>query len=352
MNNSQFLLYEKIADAIRKRVADDTYPLQSRIPSEVDLAAEFKVSRPTVKSAVEALVKEGVLECRPATGSFVKRKPVASHLIGYIAPNLSDPFHAEMVRALDSGLKESGNGLLIAESGESAAASLKAIQRLKESGARGVLVSDGIGNAWQKLASVDLPLVWCAGIPETDQVDRVSIDHDASVKKIVEHLVSINVRSVGYGAVRYADLDKIPHYKAFARYCQESGLTTRKSWQVITDKLGEESGRLIFDKIRVTGKLPQALVCLTDWIAIGVIKQALEHGVRVPEDLKVVGYDNILIGRYLQVPVTTVDYRIPDLVKTALKILSAKIDDPARAPETVLLDGELIIRQSTAGSWE
>ena len=49
-------------------------------------------------------------------------------------------------------------------------------------------------------------------------------------------------------------------------------------------------------------------------------------------------------------PVTTVDYRVPELVKTALKILAAKIDDPARPPETMLLDGELIIRQSTAVS--
>ena len=62
MNNGNFLLYEKIADIIRRRIGDDKYPVDTRMPSEEVLARELSVSRPTIKKAVSLLEKEGLGE--------------------------------------------------------------------------------------------------------------------------------------------------------------------------------------------------------------------------------------------------------------------------------------------------
>ena len=88
------LLYEEIAKKIEQQIEDDTYPLSSRLPGENRLAKEFSVARPTLHKAICILEKKGLIESRPSVGNFVIKKPNKKRLYAYVAPNLSDPFHA------------------------------------------------------------------------------------------------------------------------------------------------------------------------------------------------------------------------------------------------------------------
>jgi DNA-binding LacI/PurR family transcriptional regulator len=347
MNNGNFLLYEKIADILRKRILEDGYPVNTRMPSEEVLAKELSVSRPTIKKAVSLLEKEGLIQCRAAVGSFVRRKPTARNLIGYIAPSLNDPFHSDVTRELDKVVNTMNSSLMVGEGGFATAQTLNAVERLKESGATGIILSAGAGVRWQDIQSCNIPVVWCGGVPDTNAVDRITLNQKTGIRMIMDHLVSQGIKSVGYALGEKISFAKDPRFQAFQEYVQTHSLQTKKAWHKSVNILGEEGGRQLMRLFKRLGKLPQAIVCYNDWTAIGLIREALDANIKVPEKLKVTGFDNLFISRYFHVPLTTVDYRIPELIKKAVQMLLRRIDNPARSPESIFLEGELVVRKST-----
>ena len=94
-------------------------------------------------------------------------------------------------------------------------------------------------------------------------------------------------------------------------------------------------------------RLPRAIFCTVDHIAIGVIKAIRDRGLRVPEDIAVCGYDDIQSAALSEPPITTILVNRSGIGKAAMRLLKTYIDDPDRPSETVSLENQLIVRQST-----
>ncbi len=347
MNKKTGLYYEKVADLLRNRIQSESYPVNTKIPSEDSLARELDYSRPTIKRAIDLLEGEGLVRCRPTVGTFVVKKTVIRHTIGYIPPTLTDPFHAEVIRELDSNVKSLSGSILVAEGGRSLSQYLNAIERLKKNGATGIILSDGEEDWWKKMRKTNIPCIWCGGIPASPEVDRISINDASSISVLLSHLAEIGVKSVGYagsGQDAFCSRDRYSHFRdLMGNY----GLHTESFWNFLVNDPGEAGGRKILSQFLYYPPLPDAIVCYNDWTAIGLIKEALANGIQVPRQLKVTGFDNLLLGRYFQIPLTTIDYQIPLLVKTALELLMRRIRQSNKPPETILIEGVLQTRSST-----
>jgi len=349
-SSADALLYEQIAGSLRERIAGGKYPLNAKLPSEQVLSGEFGVSRPTVKNAVRLLEREGLIRTRPAVGSFVIRRTPQEILVGYIAPSLSDPFHGEVVEQLDRSLQPAGGGLIVAGGGRDASAVAKSVRRLAASGVTGLLISCAPETDPKKIESLGIPLVWCGGVPDSARFDRVTVDNDHGIGELIDHLREMGAKTCAYAQNRVRQTGADPRSRAFLNCVRARGLHTEERWQVGTESEGEDGGREALARLLERGPLPDALVCCNDLTAAGALRAALERGIAVPDRLKITGFDNLPVGSWLQVPLTTVDYRIPELVNTALSLLRTRLREPGRQPESALLRGRLVVRASTAPS--
>ncbi|OGF46628.1 MAG: hypothetical protein A2452_11315 [Candidatus Firestonebacteria bacterium RIFOXYC2_FULL_39_67] len=339
------LLYREIAEKIRKKIAGGRYSVNSKLPSEADLSGELKVSRPTIKNAVRVLVNEGVLSCVPSVGSFILRKPGERIIIGYIAPDLSDPFHTDMISCVEKLTNEKGYGLTVAASGETVEEESRAVVRLVKNGAVGVLASRSLNIALEK-SRFKIPLVWCGGIPADSENDRVTIDNKKGMLLLVEHLISLGVKKIGYVEAEKKSKFMSERGRELKNILADKIIKVRDEWFVCSDVSGEEGEHNLFERFLKNG-LPEAIICYNDLTAAGIINAALENKISVPERLKITGFDNIGLSRFFKVPITTVNYKIAVIAEQALELLLKRISGSRENTVTAIIEPELIVRQST-----
>jgi DNA-binding LacI/PurR family transcriptional regulator len=342
------LKYHDVAETIRQRIAAGTYPVASRLPGEPVLAAELGVSRHTVKSAIRVLEREGVVQCRPAAGTFVVRRAAPPRLIAYMAVNISDPYHAEFIRHLQVAVGAQRASLLVAECSLAPQEDTARFRRLKENGVAGIVYGMPVGAEYGDRLSPDVPVVWMSGddaIP--GQRDTVAIDNATAMVRIVRHLLECGAKTVGYAGGCLPKRYDAMRFRAFRHAVAASPLRTRPEWQWRVPVEGEHGGRVIMDRFLARRWRPDAVVCYNDWNAIGLVRRALERGVAVPGSLKVTGFDNIFVSQYFQVPLTTIDLDIAGLAGAAATVLFARLANPGRAPQRMVEQSQLVVRQST-----
>ncbi len=344
-------VYERVVELLTQRLRDGTYAVGDYIPGEQSLADELGVSRPSVKRAVEELEAAGLVQCRAAVGTRVLRRPGVTGLIGYISPTLGDPFQAEAVQAMEAALRTRGTGLLVAESGADLSLEVPAAERLSRHGAAGLVICGGPTSDWQRLRALPIPVVWFGGGPETDAMDRVHVDDAGGMCLVLAHLREIGVTRVGYAGASCPGIapDLDDRWQAWRLHIEELGFQTMPEWQILHPGLGEAAGEAIMSQFLERPSLPEAIVCCDDWTAIGLLSRADRAGLAIPGDLKVTGFDNLLISRYLPAPLTTIDYPLPAMAEIALDLLDARVASPEVPPSLHRLPGRLMVRASTAG---
>jgi DNA-binding LacI/PurR family transcriptional regulator len=185
--------------------------------------------------------------------------------------------------------------------------------------------------------------------------DRILLDRSRSMKLILEHLTGLGHRRITllgidplnrFGALRIPGLRK---------YAAKYGLDFERDFSLIYHS-GEtkhtfEYGYTLAGELltRQAGHLPTAIIALNDRIAIGAINRLRENGIRVPEDISVVGYDNIAVAGHFHPSLTTVDHQTNRLIDLAVRgllerIASADADLPPRSSQVL---PKLVIRHST-----
>jgi len=211
----------------------------------------------------------------------------------------------------------------------------------------GLLIGEGIlsPQALAKLAR-RLPLVVVAGDTAQRAVDVVSADNWSGAHALVEHLVVDHGRRrlfhIG-GPATAPDANE-------RRMAMESvieanpGTELTGSFSGLFSVMSGREGTLAM--LAAGGQLPDALVCANDQMAIGALRTLAEHGIRVPDDIAVVGFDDIFPASLCDPPLTTVHQPIRKLAEVACDRLTERINDPALRPKQELLPTELVLRSS------
>ncbi len=337
------LLYEKIADIIEERIKSRIYVISARLPGEEKLAEEFNVARTTIHRAIQLLEAKGLIKCRPSIGNFVAKVPRNKRLYAYVAPNLSDPFHAEFIRMFNMKVVEEGSSLLIDDN--SYTSSEQIISRLKEENVDGVVFCPDKRDDSVLLKDSGIPTLWLTSISECKNIDYIAMNNEQGIKAVLQHLHNTGITTVGYARGVKSSGNNI-RKNAFLNNVDSFGLTTNKKWIFNVRKDGEDGGKEIFRKFACLKERPEALVFYNDWNAIGFIETALNSGVDIPRELRVTGFDNLPLSKFYKVPLTTVDYNLPDLVSQAYKMLSKRITNISMKRQEYIANCTLIIRKS------
>lgn len=196
----------------------------------------------------------------------------------------------------------------------------------------------------------DLPFVAFGRSGGTWDYPWVDVDGEAGVALAIHHLVELGHRRIGFLAWPEGSLSGRYRYRGYARGLEEAGIAYDPDLVVRVDHAEREGRRGLRTLLELPDeKRPTAVVCVSDLIAIGVMNEALDRGMRVGREFGVVGFDDIPLARHLRPPLTTVHQPVDDIGHLLIEQLLTLIDGGSlgAAERHRLLTPELRIRAST-----
>jgi LacI family transcriptional regulator len=213
----------------------------------------------------------------------------------------------------------------------------------------GLILHDQVLDSEQlERLSRQVPVVTLAGVA-TPTTSNVGGDNQGSMREMARHLVRVH----GYGTLAYLgghrdSPDNLARQAAFSAEVTEAGGTflAGPEWQGNYCAAG---GARVIDRILASGgraQLPRAIACANDQTALGVVYALMQHGLDVPGDVAVTGFDDIPVARHLRPQLTTVRQPIQELGATAFEVLYSMISDAGHAPRNIVLPTRLVPRES------
>jgi DNA-binding LacI/PurR family transcriptional regulator len=345
-----------LAAALRAEIEHGVYAEGQLIPSERALCSSKGVSRTTVRRAIQRLVDEGMLYRVPGSGTYVGRATSLTTgpqhaTVGLILPTLANPYFGELATAIEREGRRVGYQLLLGQSDLTGHSVVPYLAHYAENPAvKGAIVvstwEDLPVASYNQLMRVGKPFLFVVQHSETVGADSVATDHVGGARELMRYLIGLGHRQiafVGEGRARIAR-----HYQGYLEGLREGGLSadTRLQARVDADNL-VQIGELGTQQLLDRGVPFTAIFAQIDQIAIGVLRALRAAGKRVPDDVSVVGFDNIPIAEHLHPPLTTVDHTVSEIGRLAVLLLQdrmlSRYNGPARR---VIIQPRLIIRAS------
>ena len=199
-----------------------------------------------------------------------------------------------------------------------------------------------------KLRKISSNIIFVDYSPDDNLYDSVVIDFEKSVKEILNYFVDSGHKEIGYiGGQEFVGEDKIrlkdPREMIFKRYLKQKGLYNPKL--VKTDSFSVKSGYKLTKKLLKNEKL-SALFVASDSMAIGAMRAIKESSLKIPEDISIIGFDDIPTAEYLTPTLSTVCVYTEHMGKTAVQKLIIKLKNGRKIPEKTIVPTKLILRES------
>ncbi len=324
-----------------------------------DVAQEASVSIATVsrvlsgKGTVSAERRSRVLEAVERLGYSVDAKSslprkVEARILLMIVPRISNPFYAEIVHGFQNTAYRAGYETMLCQSMSNPRRLQEYIELMRSGVVEGAVTLDPM-NGLDVFSSLvrSFPLVQCAEYNENLGQSYVSVDNVQAARDVVNFLHSIGCR-------RIALLNSTLNYK-YARDRQHGyeealralGLEVRPERIAHVADVNFSLAMGAADRLLSISPRPDAVFAVSDVYAAAVERSAKRAGVRVPEDLAVVGFDNIDVSQMCDPSITTVNQPRYEIGAFACSMLLERIRDPQTPPRHLILSTELIVREST-----
>lgn len=260
-------------------------------------------------------------------------------VIAIIAPEFKSSYYTHYLSCLQGILCDMGCELCVSTTDFSVEKERALLEYYyKHSGVDGIII---INSKAQLPESYEIPVVLISPKEIPENVPVVGIDSSKALSDIADHLVFRGITSLGFIGEALTEKKFLTFKSALA----EKGIDLPEGFVCVTDKRFEAGGYEAAKELISRGDLPRAIICAYDSMAIGAIRCLLDHGLRVPEDVAVLGSDNIPEGAYLNPPLSTVSSRIDDLCSIAADVILKKINDE-ETKGLYTVNSEFILRRS------
>ncbi len=391
--------YRVIAANIQRSIVEQKLTGNSKLPSELELAAQYGVSRGTVTKALDMLVQQGILYRRRPQGTFVSPSSgvhlvtqgqrqeasvsaapaqVSPPMVGLIVPYLADEFLGSIVQGISTVLRTADFALSFASSECDWALERYHIDQFLRQGVAGIIIFPGDHQVQERagrLVSVNevervevlqalqqknMPFVLIDRyIPEVES-DYVISDDVTAGYAATQHLFALGHRRIGFitinrqmtsGAQRYAG-----YQQSLRENCQplEEQLVLQALYQssplsmpggVPVSQSGQMDRSLVVQYLRQPER-PSAIVAMHDYVALRVLQAAEDLGLDVPGDVALVSCGAGDIGAHVRVPLTSVIQPAAEIGRQSAQILLDRIAQRASKIRQITLPVSLVVRKS------
>jgi DNA-binding LacI/PurR family transcriptional regulator len=272
-----------------------------------------------------------------------------SRMIGVIISDITNPFFPELIQSFEEEAIGSNYEILLGSTAYDSSRMELCIDRMLQRKVDGVAVMTfGIEEPLLgRLAAQNIPLVFVDIAPKGKTMAAICVDYRAGIQEAVQHLVELGHRRIAFIAgpngLHSAECRKI----AFLEALKKQGLRIPKSYIHQGDHT-VEGGMVGLKSFILCRELPTAILCSNDMTAIGVLHAAAEAKLRIPEDLSVVGFDDIHIARFTIPPLTTIRMSCQQLAHSAFQVLRTYLEKGTMGRQEQLnVKTKLTTRQST-----
>ncbi|HEX8858631.1 MAG TPA: LacI family DNA-binding transcriptional regulator [Actinomycetes bacterium] len=268
--------------------------------------------------------------------------------IGMLIPDITNPFFPPVVKGAEDALADAGYTLVLANTDNDESKERVQLGGMLQSQVDGLLIATARrrGAAIEQLRTGPVPMVLVNRTLDRGGVSAVIPDDLGSMNLAVRHLHELGHRRIGHVAGPGNTSTGSRRVKGFTGAMRELGLPAGR---MVRAKLftEEEGCRAAATLLRREPNLT-AIVAANDLLALGTLDAAAAAGLRCPDDLSIVGMNDMPLSDRVQPPLTTVRVGEYELGRQAARLLLAHIERPDRDPETILITPELVVRDSSA----
>lgn len=365
--------YVQVREYVRGLIDRGQLRPGDKVPTEVELARMFGVSLITSKRALSDLEIEGLIKREQGRGSFVLERPRSAQeranvrFMSIVLPYIQE-CGFQIVSGAEMYLRNEGYHLTFSCSDYDVLKEEATLERLVADGVLGIILypvqTATISGTIRKLVQNGYPLVFIDRAPRNLEVSSVVSDNFGGAYKLTTHLIKIGHRRIAFVSTRVGNATSIEErFRGYAESLSAHGIELDESLLVtnyplkynfprdMRNLIPESYVEQALDTLMGNEHPPTAIVCVNDWVAIELIREAGLKGIKVPEELAIVGFDDVELAANVEVPLTTVRQSFSEMGEHAarllIKAIRAKASGTDRIPqEKVVIPTELVLRKS------
>ncbi len=327
-----------------------------------DVAKRAKVSIATVSRTINgvATVDKAMADRVWKAVEFLKYFPNTqaralvsgrSKLFGLLISEITNPFFPELIQGFEDIAVRNGYDILISSTSNDPARMEVCIRRLVERKVEGVAVMTfGIeAPLLDQLAERSIPLVLVDMALDNPLSSTLVVDYRTGIFEGVEHLRQLGHTRIGFVSGPLRQRSAFLRKEAFVAAIGSASQQQREEWLVEGDHT-LEGGMMAMEKLLQLKQRPTAILCSNDMTAIGALRSLAKHGVKVPEDFSVVGFDNIHLAEFVYPSLTTIQMSGRDLAHSAFDALKSAVEskNETMRQKKIPIPTMLVVRNSTA----
>ncbi|HPP30517.1 MAG TPA: GntR family transcriptional regulator [bacterium] len=350
--------YYQIEKHIKALIFSGKLKTGDKIPPEEILSKQLNVNRGTVAKAINRLVNEGVLYRKRGKGTFITPyKMKKTKTLAVVLYHIDNPFYSKIVKGIEKTASEKGYHLILCNSLGDEEKEQQYVERLIDEGkVDGFLLCPKNLNLTSPIFEIleerNIPVVVFPQASRKENRHNISYvisDDNKGACNAVRYLIRLGHRKIGFVADKdwKSEISGINRWNGYKKAMEENKIEVNPEYIIEASGVEIEDGwNLAAEKLETIKKFT-ALFCTGDMLAIGILKKLKEEGIKVPEEISIVGFDNIDMAGYPDIQLTTVEQPTYLIGQKATEILIEHIEGRIKDTVHILLPTKLIIRKTT-----
>lgn len=327
MNLEEVAKRAKVSTATVSRVLNNVGPVST-------------TTRARVLRAVEELKYRPNLHARNLAGG-------KSSTIGMIVSNMENPFFVDIYRSAEEAARASGYDILLANTDyrpEHLVNSIHLMIGRRVSGLA-LIVSEMDPGLLQELSDRDTPVVFYDVGAVQRNISNIAVNYAKGIERVVNYLHDLGHRRMAFVS-HHSSLGPLgARERAFRETVAR--FSPAIDWKVVANVDGIDGGRAAAREILRSGFRPTALICTNDFMALGVLHELRDAGLRIPGDVSVTGFDNIKLGEIAAPSLTTLHIPRARIGQLMFQMLREGQESPGEPGRDLVIDPEFVLRGST-----
>lgn len=350
--NSTTPLYQQLSNIIKQRILSGEWGGENgQLPTEPELCAEFNVARGTIRQALRQLEHERVVRRKRGLGTFVDlvSQPQENiSQIGLVVPYVRDSFITTILHGVEQTASREQISVTFKHVANDFNQQSLILKDLANQNLAGIILypTDSVHfESVNDLIQSGYPIVLIDRYMRGLMTDYVVADNFGGALQAVQHLISLGHQQIGFVIWRDNAISLEHRELGYRQALTEAKLPVEPTMVCEVESYPEINIEPLFDFLRQEPRLT-ALFAANDQIALAIYKVARQMGLRIPDDIAVVGFGDIDMVNYLDVPLTTVALPTYEIGQHAVEMLLRRIQGESTGWQRMVLPTRLVIRQS------
>ncbi|WP_326076313.1 LacI family DNA-binding transcriptional regulator [Paenibacillus alba] len=307
--------------------------------------------RTSTRLKIMAIIEKHKFQPNALARSLVNKK---TGMIGVLFPDSTNMFFPEVFGGAERAAQKLGYTLFLCNTFSNCSRESEYLNSLCERQVEGLIFMGGRINARhcpdalvQEVVDIQkkIPIVLINGSLPGHPCYRVKTDEYLGTQLIIQHLIDRGHRSIGFLGGTAETTTTLEKLQAYKRTLGANNLSYRKEWVRLGD-FSMSCGSRLMQQLLTLPNRPTAVICINDYVAIGAMKAAISHGMHIPEDIAIAGFDDTQLASAMNPELTTVSQHSEQLGRQAVSILS-KLIQKEKVKKLTVLEPKLMVRQST-----